>query len=82
MLLCFMKFWNILRPFCITYSLLISIVVFWYIFSALVCLDQEKSGNPGSCNSAGVVTHVRRIGFLCFPTYMYKCMSYLFVRIS
>jgi hypothetical protein len=22
-------------------------VVIWYIFSVLVCLDQEKSGNPG-----------------------------------
>jgi hypothetical protein len=24
-------------------------VVIWYIFPILVCLDQEKSGNPGSC---------------------------------
>jgi hypothetical protein len=23
-------------------------VVIWYIFAVLVCLDEEKSGNPGS----------------------------------
>jgi hypothetical protein len=41
-----MSFWNILRPFGIIYSLLVLFVVIWYIFSVLVCLDQEKSGNP------------------------------------
>jgi hypothetical protein len=45
MLSYFMTLWNILRPFGITY---------WYclwsfgtFFPVLVCLDQEKSGNPG-----------------------------------
>jgi hypothetical protein len=28
-------------------------VVIWYIFSLLVCLDQEKSGNPGGKGGAG-----------------------------
>jgi hypothetical protein len=29
-----------------TYGLVVYFVVIWYIFYALVCLDQEKSGNP------------------------------------
>jgi hypothetical protein len=46
-LLHFKAIWNILWPFGIIYSLLAYIVcvVIWYIFSVLVCLDQEKSGN-------------------------------------
>jgi hypothetical protein len=29
------------------YGRLVKIVVIWYIFPYLVCLEQEKSGNPG-----------------------------------
>jgi hypothetical protein len=47
MVLNFMAFGIILRPFDIIYSFLVKFVVIWYIFSVLVCLDQEKSGNPG-----------------------------------
>jgi hypothetical protein len=43
----FMAIWNILRPFGIIYGCLLLSVVIWYIFPNLVCLDQEKSGNPG-----------------------------------
>jgi hypothetical protein len=42
----FMTIWNILEPFGITYGSLVQFVVIWYIFPILVCLDQEKSGNP------------------------------------
>jgi hypothetical protein len=37
---------NILRPFGVLYGNLVWFVVIWYIFPVLVCLDQEKSGNP------------------------------------
>jgi hypothetical protein len=30
----------------VVYSRLVYFVVIWYIFPVLVCLDQEKSGNP------------------------------------
>jgi hypothetical protein len=37
---------NILR-FCGTiYGRLVQFAVIWYIFPVLICLDQEKSGNP------------------------------------
>jgi hypothetical protein len=36
-----------LLPFGIIYCRLVQFVVIWYIFSVLVSLDQEKSGNPG-----------------------------------
>jgi hypothetical protein len=51
MLLYFMTFLNILWLYDIIYSVLVQFGVIWYIFSVLVCLDQEKSGNPapGSC---------------------------------
>jgi hypothetical protein len=42
----FMTIWNNLRPFDIIYGRLVKFVVIWYIFPILVCLDQEKSGNP------------------------------------
>jgi hypothetical protein len=42
-----MTIWNILWPFGIIYGRLVSFVVIWHILSILVCLDQEKSGNPG-----------------------------------
>jgi hypothetical protein len=38
---------NILLQFGMFYSHLVKFVVTWYIFRVLVCLDQEKSGNPG-----------------------------------
>jgi hypothetical protein len=38
---------NIFRSFCIIYSRLVQFVVVWYIFTVLVFLDQDKSGNPG-----------------------------------
>jgi hypothetical protein len=46
MLQYFMTIWNILHPFGIMYGLWEWFVVIWYIFYILVCLDQEKSGNP------------------------------------
>jgi hypothetical protein len=42
-----MTIWKILWPFGIIYGRLIKFVVICYIFPNLVCLDQEKSGNPG-----------------------------------
>jgi hypothetical protein len=43
MLSYFMTIWNILLPFGIINGRL----AIWCIFPVLVCLDQEKSGNPG-----------------------------------
>jgi hypothetical protein len=43
----FITIWNILRPFGIIYGRLVQLAVIWYIFPIFVCLDQEKSGNPG-----------------------------------
>jgi hypothetical protein len=37
-------------------------VVIWYIFTILVCLDQEKSGNPGRFSSHVVVHQARQKG--------------------
>jgi hypothetical protein len=41
-----MTIWSLLLPFGTIYDLLVQFVVIWYIFPFLVCLDQEKSGNP------------------------------------
>jgi hypothetical protein len=41
-----MTIWSSLRPFLIFYGRLVQIVIIWNIFLVLVCLDQEKSGNP------------------------------------
>jgi hypothetical protein len=38
-----MSIWNNLQPFGIIYGRLVLFVVIWYI---LVCLGEEKSGNP------------------------------------
>jgi hypothetical protein len=39
--------WNIIWPFDIKCALwYMQFVAIWYIFPILVCLDQEKSGNP------------------------------------
>jgi hypothetical protein len=46
MLVYVMTIWNILWPFGIIYGRLVWSVVICYIFPNLVCLDQEKSGNP------------------------------------
>jgi hypothetical protein len=46
MLMHFMTIWNTLRPFDIIRGSLVQFVAIWYIFPILVCLDQEKSGNP------------------------------------
>jgi hypothetical protein len=43
----FITIWNNLRPFGVIYCRLLLLVVIWYVFSILVCLYQEKSGNPG-----------------------------------
>jgi hypothetical protein len=43
----FTTIWNNLPPFGIFYGRLVLFVVIWYIFLVLVCLDQEKSCNPG-----------------------------------
>jgi hypothetical protein len=53
-LLYFMTVWNIFRSFGIIYSRLEYFVVMWYIFPVLVCLDQEKSGNPDSQTRSSV----------------------------
>jgi hypothetical protein len=42
-----MTIWNILRLFGIIYGRLVWFEVIWYIFPIMVCLDQEKYGNPG-----------------------------------
>jgi hypothetical protein len=47
MLVYFMTIWNILWPFDIIYGRLVQFVAIWYIYPVLVCLDHEKSGNPG-----------------------------------
>jgi hypothetical protein len=47
MLVYFMTIWNIYEPLGILYGCLVWFVVIWYIFPVLVCLDHEKSGNPG-----------------------------------
>jgi hypothetical protein len=50
MLVYFMTFRNILRPLGLFHFRLVQFVVIWYIFPVLVCLDQEKSGNPEQGN--------------------------------
>jgi hypothetical protein len=47
MLVYFMTIWNILWPFGIIFGRLVKFVAIWYIFPILVCLAQEKPGNPG-----------------------------------
>jgi hypothetical protein len=42
----FVTIWNSLWPFGIICGRLLLFVVICYIFPVLVCLDQEKSGNP------------------------------------
>jgi hypothetical protein len=42
----FTAIWYNLWPFGIIYGRLEQFVVIWYILPNLVCLDQEKSGNP------------------------------------
>jgi hypothetical protein len=46
MLVNLMNIWNILPQFVIIYGRLVYFVVICYIFPNLVCLHQEKSGNP------------------------------------
>jgi hypothetical protein len=46
MLVYFMTIWNILRLLGVFYGSLVQFSVIWYILPVLVCLDQEKSGNP------------------------------------
>jgi hypothetical protein len=52
----FMTIGNMFWSFGIIYSRLVYFVVVWYIFPVLVCLDQEKSGNPepNDCNRSGL----------------------------
>jgi hypothetical protein len=40
------KCWYILRPFGIIYDRLVQFVVIWNTFPVMVCLYQEKPGNP------------------------------------
>jgi hypothetical protein len=44
----FMTILNILRHFGIFNAIWLYFEAIWYIFLVLVCLDQEKSGNPDS----------------------------------
>jgi hypothetical protein len=59
------KCWYILRPFGIIYDHSVY-VIYWYslwsfgiFFLVLVCLDQEKSGNPGQKLSTGMLIMTR-----------------------
>jgi hypothetical protein len=47
MLVNIMIIWNILQPSGIFCGRLVQFVFTWHSFSVLVCLDREKSGNPG-----------------------------------
>jgi hypothetical protein len=47
----FMTIWNILQPFGKFYGKLVWFLVIWHIFPVLVCMDREKSGNPGFAQS-------------------------------
>jgi hypothetical protein len=47
-----------LWPFCKFYGHLVYFVVFWYIFTVLVCLKKVKSGNPALFLSEPYVTAV------------------------
>jgi hypothetical protein len=49
MWLYFMIIWNMFRSFLIIYGRLVYFAVILHIFPVLVCLVQEKSGNPGLC---------------------------------
>jgi uncharacterized membrane protein len=62
MLVYFMTIWNILRTFGIICGRLVFFVAIWYIFPILVCLDQEKSGNPG--HRCALKIEIRYV-FLC-----------------
>jgi hypothetical protein len=46
MLLYFITVWNIFQSFGKICNCLVYFSVLWFIFPILVCLDQEKSGNP------------------------------------
>jgi hypothetical protein len=43
----FMAIWKILWPSGLIFGRLVYLVIICYIFPNLVCLDQDKSGNPG-----------------------------------
>jgi hypothetical protein len=51
MFLYFIIIWNILWPFGIIYGSFELFLVIGNIFSILVCLDHEKSGNPGGTSN-------------------------------
>jgi hypothetical protein len=53
----FISIWNILVSFGIIYGRLIYCVVILHIFPVLVCLDQEKSGNPVKNNGEEQMSH-------------------------
>jgi hypothetical protein len=61
---------NILWPFGIIYGLLLLFVVICYIFPILVCLDQEKSGNPDSEAASEIDFEIRTLPVLQSPSYM------------
>jgi hypothetical protein len=56
MLVYFMAFWNILWLFGIIYGRLVQFAFICYIFTNLVCLEQEKSGNPERPGFGGMET--------------------------
>jgi hypothetical protein len=68
-MLYFMTIWNILQPFGIIYILLVQFVAIWHIFSVLVCLDLEKSGNHESISSR-----------CCQPSSLFSALVHKFMQ--
>jgi hypothetical protein len=64
----FMAIWYNLWPFGIIYGRFVQFVVICYIFPNLVCLDQEKSGNPAvlSLTQAFALIVLRKIQVVNF----------------
>jgi hypothetical protein len=79
----FMTLWNILRPFGIISGYLLKFLVMWYIFPVLVCLDHEKSGNPGifvkECDSKMFFSS-RLKSTLLRPVHLRQLVAHLFLE--
>jgi hypothetical protein len=69
------KFWRALEwkmleyfcPFGIIYGLLVQFVVIWYIFTSLLCLDEEKSGNLWTPKMFGKLFAAKVFMAITFP---------------